>query len=179
MSTVTKILIVFLLIVIISGKAMMVLQKPIEQPQIPVPKVEEISQEGGQKLVISGSHIKVKAAEGKCLGISGGIQNLKNGIAPRFFPCDDNSSQKWNYNVNKKEINPSGDSNYCLNVPNSKANNGNELNLWSCHEGKNQDWSINNKEISTHLNENKCATYNNAGKLEIQDCASNDKQSFY
>ena len=181
MSISTKILITSLLIGLIGGGVFISLQSSQSSPtNMSAPgDVDNISQEGGEDLVINGSQLRVKAAEGKCLGISGTMKNLKNGIVPQFFPCDKNSNQQWNYNTTKNEITPASNSNFCLDVPRSKAVNGKGLVLWGCNGGKNQDWSLSNKQISTQLDEKKCVTYNNAGKLELQDCASNDKQIFY
>ncbi|WP_329460693.1 ricin-type beta-trefoil lectin domain protein [Streptomyces sp. NBC_01497] len=87
-----------------------------------------------QKWVFSGDGSV--SSLGKCMAPAG--SDLQNGTRVSLQTCNATGIQKWKRGANSTIVNSA--SGKCLDDTDSKANDGNELQLWDCFEGSNQRW---------------------------------------
>ncbi|MFG3225507.1 ricin-type beta-trefoil lectin domain protein [Kitasatospora sp. NPDC048194] len=65
-----------------------------------------------------------------------------NGTQMEYRTCDGTAAQKWIPLANDALYHPA--SGRCLDLPGWQATNGNRLQLWDCHYGASQQWSVPN-----------------------------------
>lgn len=82
-----------------------------------------------------------------CLDITG--IRYTDGTPIELWPCNNGLNQKWNFTPASGvggnvyyTITSAGQSNYCLDVTAFGNSNGTPIELWSCNNGANQQWTL-------------------------------------
>lgn len=113
----------------------------------------------------------------ECIGTVGG--SMSNGTKADVYPCNGTAPQGWTGTLSGT-INNSANQGKCLDA--TGANVGDNVVVWDCHGGANQQWTVDSGQVRSDVNDLCLAVPGNSPvpqtTLVLQTCNGSPEQAF-